>query len=98
MSLVRKFGMGRMIKQVRRSMGKNWGSIKNLGEHGWWGNWEIFGSLRNWVKYGGNMEEVGKCEEGMGKYVGMWGRCRECGEVWGGVGEGVVGGVEKCMG
>ena len=30
----------------------------------------IFGSWESWVKYGGNME-------GVGKYVGMWGEVRE---------------------
>ena len=36
------------------------------------------------------MEEVKKCGEGMGKCVGVWGRCRDVGKY--GVG------VEECMG
>ena len=31
---------------------------------------------------GGSMEGVGKRGEGMGKCVGVWGRCRGCEEVW----------------
>ena len=34
-------------------MGKNRRSVENLGEYGWWKNWEIFSSLGSWVKYGG---------------------------------------------
>ena len=49
------------------------------------GNFWYFKEL--WVKYGGNMEGVGKWGGGMGKCVG----------VWGGVGD-VGGGVEECMG
>ena len=41
--------------------GKELVRIENLGEYGWRWNWEIFGSLRSWVKYGGNMEGEGKC-------------------------------------
>ena len=39
-------------------MGGAWGSIDTLEEYGWWGNGGIFGS---WVKYGENIEGVGKC-------------------------------------
>ena len=74
-------------------MGKNgggaWGSIENLGEYGWWGNGGIFGCWRSWVKYGGNMEEVGKCAGAVkaGKRKMCWG-CGEPGKVWEGVGYG----------
>ena len=37
-------------------------------------NWGIFGSLRSWVKYGGNVEGLRKCGGGMGKCAGVWGR------------------------
>ena len=30
-----------------------------MGQYGWWGFWEIFGSLGRWVKYGWNMKGVG---------------------------------------
>ena len=64
--------------------------MENLGEYGWWKNLGIFGSLRSWIKYGGNMEKVEKCGGGMRKCVGVWGRCGDV-EKYGG-------GVEKCMG
>ena len=35
-----------------REYGRESGSVENLGELGWWENWEIFGSLGCWVKYG----------------------------------------------
>ena len=81
MSKVRSFGIGLMIKYgvVWERIGEEWRSIENLGEHGWWGNREIFGSLRSWANYGGNMEGVGKCGGGMAKCVGVWKRCAE---VW----------------
>ena len=74
-------------------------------------NERIFGSLRSWVKYERNREGVGKCGGGMGKRVGVWGRCRgcrgRCGKVYE-VSVEVVGnwgkmcwmwvGVEKCVG
>ena len=34
-------------------MGKNRGSVENLGKHEWWENWESFGSFGSWVKYEG---------------------------------------------
>ena len=41
-----------------------------MGKYGEFGRvWmmgEIFGSLRSWIKYGGNIEGVGKCGGGMG--------------------------------
>ena len=52
-------------------MGKNRGSVENLGECGWWENWEIFGSLGSWVK-SRNMEEVGKCVRGWGSVGEVW--------------------------
>ena len=78
-------------------MGAAWRSIENLGEYGWWGNGGIFDSWESWVKYGGNMEGVGKCVrvwreiiEGVGRCVGGEEKCgggvRKC--VWG-VGRGV---------
>ena len=69
-------------------MGKNGG--ESMGEYGWWGNGVIFGRWRSWVKYGGNMEEVGKCvgavkasKRRCGRYVGGVGSVGKCGEVWG---------------
>ena len=49
-------------------MGKNRGSVENLGEHGWWKNWEIFGSLGSWA----SMREYGRSGE----------VCQGVGEVW----------------
>ena len=42
-----------------RGAGKERGSVENLGEYGWWENWEIFGSLGSWVKYGGIWKKWG---------------------------------------
>ena len=67
--------MGLMIKQVWSSMGKNWGRMMEYREFGkLWvvGYRGIFGSLRSWVKYEGNIE--GRSEkrgERMGKCAGV---------------------------
>ena len=70
------------------------------------GNWEIFGSWGSWVKYGGNMEGMGKCIGVWGEVregvLGVWEVCwgvRKYGVVWG-MGVGVwkcVWGVAKCV-
>ena len=79
------------------------GGIENLGECRWWGNWEIFGGWGSWVKYGGNMEGVGKCiglwacGGGKGRCVGGVGSVLGCAKVWGGVGNGGRC-VEVCLG
>ena len=64
----------------------------------------IFGAWGSWVKYGGNMEGVGKCvwvweevREGVGRCVGGVGSVLGCGRVWGGVGMGSRC-VEVCLG
>ena len=71
-------------------MGKNRGSVENLGEYGWWKNWEIFGSLGSWVKDGGIWKKwesvlgggrgVEECMGLVGTSGNEWGRCRI---VWG---------------
>ena len=71
-------------------MGKNWESVETSEEYGWWKNWEIFGSLGSWVKYGGIWKkwgsvlgggrEYGVSVEGVGKCVEVWGRAKKSGE------------------
>ena len=98
-----------MTDRINRQYSANRGSmegIENLGECRWWGNWEIFGSWGSWVKYGGNMEGVGKCigvwGEGREGVLGVWEVCWGVGKygvVWG-MGVGVwkcVWGVAKCV-
>ena len=75
---------------MRKNRGE-WGSIENLEEYGWWGNWGIFVFLRiSWVKYGENMEEMRNVGEewgsvlGYGEGVGDVGRSGgRCGRVYG---------------
>ena len=60
-------------------MGKNRGLKRiwrSLKEYERWGNWGIFGSLGSWVKYGGNMEGVGRS----GKVWGVEKSGGKCGE------------------
>ena len=92
--------------------GEEWGSIENLGEYAWWGNGGIVGGWKSWVKYGRNIEGVGKLvgvweevREGVGRCVGVWevvwGMGSRCVEVCLGCGEicwGVGRGVEKVLG
>ena len=57
-----------------------WGNTEKNGGSMDGGRILIFGSLGSWVKYGGNMEGVGKCVEGVKKGVGeAWNSvCGEC--------------------
>ena len=75
-------------------MGKNRESLENFWEYEWWENWEIFGSLGSWVKYG-RIWKTWVSVLGGGK---MWERCGraygvsadgvgKCVGVWGRVGE-----------
>ena len=67
-----------------------WGGGGSMGEYkkfgGVWmvGNGVIFGCWRSWVKYGGNLEEVGKCigavKAGKRRCVGGVGNAGKYGE------------------
>ena len=80
-----------------------WGSIENLGKHGWWGNKEIFGGWGSWVKYGGSGEMCWGVGEVREDVLGVWGMGSRCVEVCLGCGErcgrrnmGQSGGASKC--
>ena len=66
---------------MKKNLSK-WGSIENLGEYGWWGNWRIFGSLRSWIKHEGNLEEVGNVGEEWGSVLGYGEGVRDVGKKW----------------